>query len=142
MSIERKCKYEDCQKSFFVKTDKNPKLFCSIPCYGKNQRKLYCDKNIYSNKIPSGTVGAIHELIVCCDLMRKGFDVYRSLSQSCPCDLAVVKDGKLLRIEVTTAHKSSTGKNLHPSKDTDNFDILALAFHDGKIEYIPTLESA
>jgi PD-(D/E)XK nuclease superfamily protein len=46
-----------------------------------------------------GTQG---ELLVCCDLLGKGYDVYRSVSPSAKCDLVAIKPGVILRIEVRT----------------------------------------
>lgn len=69
--------------------------------------------------IPTGTVGAISEMMVAADLMRKGYSVFRALSQSCFCDLVAFKNGKTLNVEVKTGYKHTvTGRiNFPPTKN-------------------------
>lgn len=121
------------------------KIYCSQSCSNKNYLKKYHGLNgkgssSYGN-VPSGTTGAIHELNVCSDLLKKGLHVYRALSPAAICDLVILVDNKLLRVEVTTGHFNATGKLMCPTKDRTKFDILAIAFYDGTIEYQPSLES-
>lgn len=81
--------------------------YCSDDCRYKGQeRKLL--KNLYRGK-SSNTTGAISELRVAIDLLSKGYDVYRALSPTAPCDLAVLKDMQLLKLEVRTAPKTKAG---------------------------------
>lgn len=110
--------------------------------------------------LSTGKVGAISELIVCADLLKKGWEVFRTVSQSCSCDLIVIKNKKILRIEVRTGRYRSpynTGtyfkeyKNILPKqsmfhypvkqKDMDNCDIFAIVtLIDGKVHYEPELK--
>jgi Holliday junction resolvase len=39
-------------------------------------------------------------MLVALDLIRKGFEIYRHLSDMAPCDMVASKEGKLLRVEV------------------------------------------
>jgi len=74
--------------------------------------------------------------------MSKGYDVFRALSPACSCDLAVLKNGNLLRIEVRTAYVSPSGKFYKPSKkgdDPNNIDAYAWVL-PSKIIYEPELE--
>jgi len=91
----------------------------------------------------SATTGAISELRVAVDLLANGYDVFRSLSSSCPCDLATLKDGKLLRIEVRTVNMSASG-NYYRSKckrdDINNIDVYAWVLPN-EIIYEPPLTS-
>jgi hypothetical protein len=80
--------------------------------------------------VPSGTVGAIGELLVAADLMRKGYAVFRSMSPACPCDIAILKDGVLSRVEVTTGKKLPSGKIMYPPHKTHTYDILAIVLYD------------
>jgi hypothetical protein len=128
--------FGDCRvcKKHFESSWKHQK-FCSKPC-----RKSFCETPYikpYGN-IPTGTVGAIGELRVACDLMARGFEVFRAVSPSCSCDLAVIKNGKLFRIEVRTGYISSySGKRCtNIPKDSTKLDVLAVAFPD-KITYTP-----
>ena len=46
------------------------------------------------------TVGALAELMVAVDLMRRGYEVFRALSPSASCDLAILGTSGLRRVEV------------------------------------------
>ncbi|MCI0528347.1 MAG: hypothetical protein L0Y56_12980 [Nitrospira sp.] len=82
--------------------------------------------------------GTFHEMKVVIDLMRRGYEVYRAVSGGAPCDFVAVKDGKAIRVEVTTGHRYKTKLN-HPPKDPNKFDVLAIVEHDGWITYRPDL---
>ncbi len=41
--------------------------------------------------------------------MLKGYDTFRALSPSCPCDLLALKDGEVLRVEVRTVKRRPDG---------------------------------
>jgi hypothetical protein len=96
----------------------------------RNQHRLW--------NVPTGTVGAIHELIVCTDLLKRGYHVFRAMSPACPCDVAVLCNKQLLRVEVTTGAISGNGNISHPTKDASKFDILAIVI-GGEVEYRPCL---
>ena len=109
--------------------------WCSLTCRANAKRAAYAAKNPNAG-LPTGTVGAISELKVGADLLGKGFEVFRALSPSCSCDLAILRDGRLVRVEVTTGHRSSTGRVIHPSK-INRYDLLAVVLSDGTIHYDP-----
>ena len=90
-------------------------------------------------RLPTGTTGAIQELRVAADLLIRGYAVFRSLSPACSCDLAVIKDKKLIRIEVASAYILKTGKAYFAKHNKDLYDIMALVFKDGRIEYRPDI---
>lgn len=87
----------------------------NCPTCGKsvtNRQRRYCSDQCRPSVHPGlakqlgiscGKVGAIAELVVCADLIRRGFEVFRSVSQDCSCDLIVLKDGQAQRVEVKTA---------------------------------------
>jgi hypothetical protein len=79
-------------------------------------------------------VGASSELLVCADLLLKGFEVFRSVSTNCSCDIVALKNGKLLRVE----SKTVADKGKIPSADKAKFDILAVVT-DGGVTYHPAL---
>jgi hypothetical protein len=54
-------------------------------------------------------VGAACELIVAADLLRRGFAVYRNVSQAGITDLVALKNGRVLRVQV----KHHNGGNRH-----------------------------
>jgi hypothetical protein len=83
------------------------------------------------------TVGAIGELRVSTDLLERGFDVFRALSPSASCDLAIIRDGKFLRVEVRTGHENGKGGFL--VRRNGSYDIIAIVLPD-RIVYEPALE--
>lgn len=94
----------------------------------------------YGPNVGTGAVGAIHELVVSADLMKRGFNVFRALSPSCPCDLAILRDGKLIRVEVTTGYVGlpPANKLSYPKRKEGCYDLLAVVSQNG-IHYFPEL---
>jgi hypothetical protein len=117
----------------------------------KNQRmhrecRLKWDKDRHRRANPnpgeelcSGTTGALHELIVCVDLMRKPWiHVFRGQSPACIFDFVAYNSVKRLsaRIEVKTGYRTVSGKmKVSPEKHMDHRDILAVVMRDGTITY-------
>lgn len=62
--------------------------------------------------------------------------VFRALSPSCDCDLAVLKNCKLIRVEVTTGYTMQNGALSYHHHDTKNYDVIAVV-HKGGISYFP-----
>ena len=114
---------------------------CSKICSELYWKTRYSEHNfgLGDNKLVAGTVGVIQELRVATDLLIKQYEVFHAFSPSCSCDLAILKNGQLLRVEVTTVHYSASGKLLRARKKDKLFDILALVFRDGRIIYQPEL---
>jgi len=134
----RMCACKGCGKSFLVRV--HNKKFCSPKCFGAiNRRRYYGTEAAYPGR-STATVGAIGELRVCVDLMGRGFDVFKAVSPSCPCDLAVLCNGELAQFEVRTGYRSHvTGKSWsHAPKDC-KADVFAIVYKDG-IEYRPLKE--
>ena len=84
-----------------------------------------------------GARGAVSEMLVACDLERRGLSTYRAVSMHAPFDLAVYDARGLIRVEVKTATSTtSTGKLHSPvAQRPDRYDVLALVGHDGVIQY-------
>lgn len=114
--------------------------FCSAAC----QRKRYFAKmGILGTGLPTGTTGAISELVICCDLLRRGYEVFRSVSPSCSCDLAVLKDGKLLRIEVKSVHLNRlNGKVMQPARHEHCVSGQPIILRDEEPSIAPTVRAA
>lgn len=114
--------------------------FCSNPC----RRHAWFKENYIPSPhkhLDRANTGAISELRVAVDLLSKNFEVFRALSPHCSCDLAVLKDGKLLRIEVRTGRAAGNGKSMFwtkPKKDKTRYDIFAVVLED-RILYTPQL---
>ena len=75
----------------------------------------------------------MHELLVAYDLMKKGNHVFRALSNTAPCDLAIVDNGVLKTVEVRTGFKNKSGKLIY--QKIGNADIWAIVIGD-EITYI------
>lgn len=116
---------------------KRIRKFCSNICSRKHQSARYLSQNQFKLHLPSATVGAIHELLVSVDLLRKGYSVFRSLSPSSPGDLAILLNGKLLIVEVTTASRTVAGNLAYAKHDSSKFDVIAVVEHGGTIHYFP-----
>lgn len=118
-------------------------LGCGMPVKTSVPNKKYCSevcrrKTVYPAKqhgdLPTGTCGAINEYRVAVDLLKRGYQVFRAMSPSCSCDLAVLHNKRLLRVEVTTGYRVN-GRLTHPKAGKNDWrgsaDILAVALPDG-----------
>jgi hypothetical protein len=56
--------------------------------------------------MPTATVGAMTELLICADLIRRGYDVFRAVSPACYCDIIARKEEVTLNVEARTGFKS------------------------------------
>ena len=117
--------------------------YCSYECRKLFTKMRYEIFNPVALKgATAGTTGAISELRVAVDLLAKGYHAFRALSPSCPCDLAILKDNQLLKVEVRTTYLSTSGKpykNRDKRDDSNSIDVYAWVLPD-KIIYEPELE--
>ncbi len=130
--------------------------FCKIPLSKIKQKRgsKYCSRSckvraynkglgIRGLHLATGTTGTIGELVVAADLLRKGFEVFRAVSPSCSCDLAILKNGQLLRVEVRTGYRNQKTNHVRCAlspKNRDRFDIFAIVIAGTEILYRPELE--
>ncbi len=112
--------------------------YCTMLCSREHQKEIYRSNNPRPI-LPTATTGAISELKVAIDLLEKKYEVFRALSPACSCDLAILKNKKLLRIEVKTAYRLPSG-NTTCTTFTFKADILAKVLVD-EITYEPSLDS-
>lgn len=97
-----------------------------------NPAILTINRRIEVNPSVDGQVrGAIGELLVASDLLSRGYEVFRPLCAASSCDLAYIRDGHLVRVEV----KFITGTTVRLWRNLGKFDVLALVYGDGRIEY-------
>ena len=101
---KRSC--QNCKKEFVPA--RRWQKFCTRVCQYENENKKSLLRSPYPG-IKVGTVGAIQELKVAVDLMSKGYEVFRAMSPHSSCDLAVLRSGKLYKLEVRTAYLKSDG---------------------------------
>ena len=118
-------------------------LFCSAKCRRENEKRKWRKANPHRSLCSPASAGAASELAVCSDLLAKGYHVFRAVSPSCCCDIAIVVGAKMLRVEVKTACRSAIKpENLTFPKPKNEFDLLALVvLGDRHIEYRPPLDT-
>lgn len=126
---ERPC--EQCGESYQPRSFRQ--RFCSQKCSQAHSRAQYAAANpTRLTRLPTGTVGAVAELAVSVDLLRRGVPVFRALSPSCPCDLAALVGSRLVRIEVRTGHRRASGDIRYPNglADSGRQDVWAVYLHE------------
>lgn len=139
MLIQPKPKFTECRACGILLEEPNRKRqFCSFRCASSAKKQEYKVNNPMRGN-STGTTGTISELRVSVDLLIRGYAVFRALSQSCPCDLAILHETTLLRVEVATAFRRAHGQVFSPHmKNRDKYDILAQVLPDCII-YTPEL---
>lgn len=131
-----------------------PCLYCTQPfdetsLLRGQRRSMYCSnkcRSVYHQgkygrtkqlDLPPGTIGALAELLVATDLLKKGWEVYRSLSPSCSGDLLIQQQSKTFKVEVRTSYKHLDTGKLTFSPLNVRADIVALVtFRTNEIQYI------
>lgn len=111
------------------------RIYCNGKCRKENEYKRYLVNNP-GNGVSTGTLGAMQEILVSYDLLKKGYEVFRAISPASSCDLLIVNNKRTVRVEVTTGYISNAGKIIVPKKDVEKLDVLAVVVKQ-KIHYIP-----
>jgi hypothetical protein len=133
-------KCDECGTEFVARVSHG--RFCSRACRQKENLRKWRERNRKpdSGYVAPGSTGAMHEMLVCVDLLRKGYAVFRSVSPHSPFDLVAIKEGLPVSLEVTTGCYTTTGRITHPTKDRAKFDHLVIVTHEGEIIYQPPLD--
>ena len=121
-----------CNNKFM--TCRKCQLVCGIEC----RRKYYKQKN-KTFDLSTGKIGAIGELLVSVDLMKKGFEVYRALSSASSSDLIIKKDNKISTIEVRAGRILSNNEVSYPTNDIRSDVIAVIILQQNIIKYFPDL---
>ena len=95
-----------CSKIFQIRAE-NQKV-CSDKC-----RSIYWGRTSGLD-IPSASVGSISEMMVCADMLRKGYHVFRTVSNASFCDVVAIKGNEIMFIEVRTGYITNAGKLSFP----------------------------
>jgi hypothetical protein len=110
---------------------------CENPdCLREALAKRYRQDNIIEG-LPSADVERIALMRVSIDLIRRGYEIYQSTSESNPCDLVIALGNSLLRVEVRSAHMSGDTVVAHVPV-SHKFDLLAMVTPK-EITYDPEL---
>jgi hypothetical protein len=84
-------------------------------------------------------LGAQAELLVCADLIKRGFRVYWIAAHHQAPDIVILdEDNRATTIEVRVEW-DDRGRRRRNKKKTDRTDVYAWMSHDGLIEYEPAL---
>jgi predicted nucleic acid-binding Zn ribbon protein len=113
--------------------------YCSRDCREQAKSERKAARNA---ALPRSTSGALTELLVCVDLARRGWHVFRAISPSCPCDLMIAKGSYSLRVEVKTGYMNLNGSLRHSGLLPANAgfpDIIAIVLGAEEIIYQPEL---
>lgn len=113
------------------------KKFCSVKC----RTIFYGTRNKFP-ELSTGGMGAISELIVCADLLKNGYAVFRSVSPSAFADVIAVKNGVTRYLEIRTgATYGTTGKLSYSMKishkEGEPTEFAVYVESTNKIHYIP-----
>jgi hypothetical protein len=129
----------ECGKDF---TNTNGlRKYCTETCRRKQSMKRSRELNP-TDELPSGKTGAVSELLVCAHLLRLGFDVFRAVSQSAPCDIIATKGNDVRRIEVRTGWRKRDGtlKAYIDDGQKHKYDHMCVVSTDGtEIFFVPPL---
>ncbi len=120
---------------------------CGKTLKGKSTQ-IYCSSSCAGNKsniktglvgVKPGTVGAMAELAVAVDLMRSGYDVYRSLSYHCHADLIAIKGDEVRKLEVRTGYYYLNALGIKvlrcPKHRTAGKEFVIYTHSDNKVHY-------
>lgn len=123
-----------CNSSF--RTNNPHQVFCS----GKCRKAHHLDWESNGFDLSPGTTGAIGELTVALDLMKKGYEVHRAMSPCSSSDLIAIKDDRIYRFEVRSARKHKlTGKLMFSKRNVRAENIAVSILSEGTIEYQPSI---
>lgn len=131
-----KCLNPECGRVVPLKKEKRKAKYCSAKC----ARVHYQERAGFGRLgLSPGTAGAVGEMVVCVDLLRQGFEVFRAVSPSCSCDLIALRDKHSWRVEVKQAQRNEiTGKVAVNLPNRERCDVLASVIGN-EVVYDPEL---
>lgn len=120
-------------------TGKTFQVFCNPQCHSAfiSGKRDTANARLF---LPTGTVGAIAELMVSADLMRQGFEVFRAMSPSSNCDVLATRGEEVRKYEIRTGQYYVTRDNQkklgYPKARTEGKIVAVVTHSDQKIHYI------
>ena len=95
------------------------KVTCSKQCMNKFYGRIGNIKGISSS-----SVGSISEMMICAEMLTRGYSVFRTVSNSSFCDVIAVKGIDIKFIEVRTGYKSLISEKItFPKKIHDKIAV-------------------
>ncbi len=112
-------------------------IYCSSRCAKSAETRRHSHERVSYNT-STGSTGALSEMLVCAEMLRRGYHVFRSISPSCPCDLILMRDGRLIRAEVKsgTVYKK-TGRIAYSKPRNGSAHDMLVVLPDGAIVVDP-----
>jgi hypothetical protein len=90
----------------------------------------------------ASNIGCAAEMLVCVDLMNRGFPVFRAVSPNSPADLIALIDGKAIMVEVKVGRINGKGNpKVGCIRKTCRYDVLAVLSRGEGIKYLPPLNA-
>lgn len=136
---KRNCEY--CGNSIPESRIRIPSVrFCSRKCANASWREEHKDQSFAG--LSAINMGALSELVACGDLLRRGYEVFRSVSPHASCDLIIQKGGIVKRVEVRTGYRNQDGsiRCSFTDKDVGRSDVLCIVLYGREVVYKPSLE--
>lgn len=135
-TIKTKC--QGCSTEFEHPAQTWNQKYCSAEC-----RKISTGASEGTRlTLNCGNMGALSELLVCADLLKRGYEVFRAVSPSCSCDLIALKNKVCMRVEVRTGYQTPRGPSCadknNPNRK-ERHEILAVVVA-GIPFYFPSLD--
>ncbi len=90
-----------------------------------------------SSPLNTTIVGTISEVLAAADLMSRGWGVYMPLVRHRGFDLLCEKEGKIIKVEVRSAHRTLEGKVTFGKSLYDRADVYALVTTGDPVSYSP-----
>lgn len=117
------------------------RIYCSPKCQRIRNKRVARALNPGPVQRCTSDTGALSELLVCADLMKRGFEVFRAVSPAATCDMVVLSGKSTLRIQVKTANRLPRGGISYPApKYANQHDhVAAVLISENSITYIPEL---
>ena len=117
--------------------------YCNVRCKASAKRRRQRHFRVEAPLgVAASTAGAIGEMMVAADLLRRGLSVYRAVNPDSACDLIVMVGPEAVRVEVTKGYRQTPGSKLRERTGhaADRYDVLAVWSPDGTIRYRPELD--
>jgi hypothetical protein len=127
-----------CGKSFL--TNRNDRKYCKGKCREDFWRARNVNLRQPTLKLATGTIGALSELIVCSDLLQRGYEVFRAVSPSCSTDLIASKNDNIFKVEVRTGRYNASKKLYYANQNVRSHVVAVVTLVDKKIWYIPDID--
>jgi len=102
--------------------------YCSKECNQADKNKMRSDITpSWQKNIPTSLLSQASEFVVLLDLIKKGYEPFRPVRSKMPFNILLEVDGKMIKIEVKTAHNIN-GKYVTTKRG--KYDVLAKVVHE------------